>query len=241
MASAALDAEVQDYSAGVFQRLNQFHIARDRLDEHQEWLAQLGDIICAHGLHQRIGISLLHKHFEISDNEFVVREFTDNVSYMRPWDVNALGSTLPYLWKAEIDDGRARYYPLEFCDYPDHLKAEARRDLEILKESPAFLTAFANKLDYLGLIEIFGLVNLRSRDGLILEHGETLLETTDEERRILTLKPAQASQVEAMNTTQTLWMYTPAPSRIGAVIAGAQCANHCAAHCLAHCVSHPTI
>jgi hypothetical protein len=238
MTSAALDAEVRDYDAGVFQRLNEFHVARNCLEENRESLAELGDLICLHGLHDRVGVSLLHKHFEIADNELVVREFAGNVSYIKPWTVDQLSSPVPYLWKAEISDRRAMYYPLEFCDYPDHLKAEARHDLEVLNGSPAFLTAFANKLADLGLSEIFGLASLRSRDGLTLEQGETLLETTDEERRILTLRPAQASEVERLGTTQTLWIYRPAPSRVGAVIAGATCAVHCAAHCQAHYTGH---
>jgi hypothetical protein len=238
MATAVLDAELRQYDAGVFQRLNEFHVARDRLEETQQSLAELGDVICLHNLHGRIGVSLLHKHFEISDDEVVVREFVQNVSYIKPWAVNHLSSPVPYLWKAEITGRRAMYYPIEFCDYPEHLQAEARHDLEILNRSPAFLTAFANKLADLGRIEIFGLVSLRSRDGLILKPGETLLETTDEEHRILTLRPAQTSEVEGLDTTQTLWIFSPAPSRVGAVIAGATCAVHCAGHCLAHYASN---
>jgi hypothetical protein len=238
MAGAALDAEVRDYDAGVFQRLNEFHVARDRFEESRESLVELGDVICLHGLHYRVGVSLLHKHFDISDNELVVREFVRNVSYIKPRKVDPLSSPVPYLWKAEISGRRVTYYPLEFCDYPDPLKAKARHDLEILIGSPAFLTAFANKLADLGLIEIFGLVSLRSRDGLTLEQGETLLETTDEERRILTLRPAQLSEIEGLDTTQTLWIYRPAPVRVGAVIAGATCAVHCAGHCFAHHTDH---
>jgi hypothetical protein len=234
MASAALGAEVRDYDASVFQGLNEFHLARDRLEESREALATLGDLICLHGLHDRLGISLLHKHFEISESELVVREFVRNVSYIKPREIDRLNSPLPYLWKAEISDGRAIYYPLEFCDYPDRLDVEARHDLEILQRSPAFLTAFANKLAELGLIEIFGLMSLRSREGLNLKLGETLLETTDEERRILTLRPAQPSEIEGLDTTQTLWIYRPAPRRVGTVITGATCAVHCAGHCLAH-------
>jgi hypothetical protein len=234
MANAALNAEVRDYDVSVFQRLNEFHLAKDYLENKRESLAELGDVICRHGLHQRVGVSLLHKHFEISDNELVVREFVRNVSYMKPWNIDQLSSPIPYLWKAQISDRRALYYPLEFCDYPQHLKAAARNDLEILNGSLAFLTAFANTLADLGLIEIFGLASLRSRDGFVLGPGETLLETTDEERRILTLKPARASEVKALDTTQTLWIYTPSPSRVGAVIGGLSCGVHCAAHCLAH-------
>jgi hypothetical protein len=234
MTSAALDAEVRDYDAGVFQRLSEFNFARDRLEERRESLDELGEIICGHGLHDRVGVSLLHKHFEISGDELVVREFVSNVSYIKPWKVDRLNSPSPYLWKAEINGERAIYYPLEFCDYPGHLQNKVRRDLEIFNGASAFLTAFANKLEDLGLIEVFGLMSLRSRDGFVLGEGETLLETTDEERRILTLRLARASEIEGLDTTQTLWMYRPAPRRIGAVIAGATCAVHCAGHCLAH-------
>jgi hypothetical protein len=234
MASAAVNAEIRDYDARVFQRLNEFHLARDYLEDKRKSLAELGDVICRHGLHQRVGVSLLHKHFEISDNEFVVREFVRNVSYIKPWNIDQLSSPVPYLWKAQISNGRALYYPLEFCEYSQYLQADARHDLEILNGSRDFLTAFANTLADLGLIEIFGLASLRSRDGIVLEPGETLLETTDEERRTLTLRPARTSEVKALDTTQTLWIYVPRPSRVGAVIGGANCSVHCAGHCLAH-------
>ena len=144
MLRAALNAEVRDYDARVFQRLNEFHLARDYLEDKRESLTELGDVICRHGLHQRVGVSLLHKHFEISENELVVREFDRNVSYIKPWNIDQLSSPVPYLWKAQISNGRALYYPLEFCDYPQHLQAGARSDLEILNGSLAFLTAFAS-------------------------------------------------------------------------------------------------
>jgi hypothetical protein len=95
MASAALNAEIRDYDARVFQRLNEFHLARDYLEDKRESLAELGDVICRHGLHQRVGVSLLHKHFEISDNELVVREFVRNLSYIKPWNIDQLSSPVP--------------------------------------------------------------------------------------------------------------------------------------------------
>lgn len=238
MAGPTLDAEFREYDAGIFQRLNEFRVARDCLESSRESLADLGDLICLYGLHKRIGVSLLHKHFDISDSELVVREFDHNVSYIKPWEIGRPNSPVPYLWKAEIRGSRALYYPLEFCDYPEDLKGEALHELENLHGSATFLSAFASKLADLGLIDVFGFVSLRSRDGLTIELDETLLETTDEERKILTLRPAQISEIEGLATTQTLWMYRPASSRVGAVIAGTGCAVHCAAHCLAHDTGH---
>ncbi|WP_214367836.1 hypothetical protein [Pseudonocardia sp. H11422] len=238
MTTAVRDAVVRDYDVGVFQRLNDFQIAKRHLDDDRDYVAELGDVICRHGLHDVVGVTLLHKHFEISDDELVVREFVDNVSYMKPWNIEELPRLLPYLWKAEVTGGRADYFPLEFCEYPAQIRSEVEQDLQRLRDSSAFLAAFAAKLDELGLGEVFGLVHLRSRDGLVLAAGETLLETTDEERRILTLRPAQASDVEGLDTTQTLWIYRPAMSRIGAVVNGPGGGVHCAAHCWTHCTGH---
>jgi hypothetical protein len=238
MTNAVSGADVRDYDVGVFQQLNDFQIARSYLEHGRDYVTELGELICHYGLHRIVGVTLLHKHFEISDDELVVREFVDNVSYMKPWKLDQLPRLLPYLWKVEITDGRAGYFPLEFCEYPSNVRSEAQRDLELLDGSTAFLTAFAQKLDELGLREVFGLAHLRSRDGLVLADGQTLLETTDEVRRILTLRPAPAAEVEGLETTQTLWIYRPAGQRVGAVISGATCGLHCVAHCWVHCTGH---
>jgi hypothetical protein len=238
MTEAVTTAAVRDYDVGVFQALNDFPIARDRLAADPESVLTLGDVICHYGLHDVVGVTLLHKHFEIADDELVVREFVDNVSYMTACDVDRLPALRPYLWKAEVDDDGAAWFPLEFCAYPDDVRGIAEDELDLLAGSTAFLAEFAARLAALDLTEIFGLAHLRSRDGLVLADGETLLETTDEENRILTLRPAQPVEVEGLDTTQTLWIYRPAVARIGAVIGGVACALHCVAHCLAHCTGH---
>ncbi|MCW2720661.1 MAG: hypothetical protein QOG20_1596 [Pseudonocardiales bacterium] len=238
MTAAVRDVAVRDYDSGVFQRLNDFSVARGYLGHSRDYVTELGDLICHHGLHEVLGVTLLHKHFEITGDEMVVREFVDGVSYMRPWDVEALPLVLPYLWKAEVDGGHADYFPLEFCAYPAGIQDEVERDLDRLRDSVGFLAAFAEALDALGLREVFGLAHLRSRDGLTLGAGETLLETTDEVNRILTLRPARAQEVEGLDTTQTLWIYRPAPSRVGAVLNRGSGGVHCAAHCQAHCTGH---
>lgn len=238
MTTAVRDVDIRDYDPGVFQGLNDFSVARDYLGHSRDYVTELGDVICHYGLHEVVGVTLLHKHFEIAGDEMVVREFVDNVSYMTPWNVTALLRVLPYLWKAQVDGGHADYFPLEFCAYPAGIQEEAHRDLERLEGSAGFLAAFAAALDELGLREIFGLAHLRSRDGLILGDGETLLETTDEANRILTLRPAQAQEVEGLDTTQTLWTYRPAGTRIGAVLNQGSGGVHCAAHCWAHCSGH---
>jgi hypothetical protein len=241
MGNVAAVAEFARYDPTVFRRLSDFHLARDELEQYRESVAELGDMICVYGLHECVAVSLLHKHFEISDEEVVVREFVDNVSYMTPWNIRQLSSALPYLWKAAITDAGVVYHPLEFCDYPDRLEVDARHGLEALSGSSAFLTAFASRLAGLGLIDVFGLASLRSRDGLTMEPGETLLETTDEDRRILTLRPVPTSELHGLDTTQTLWVFRPVPWRVGAVVAGATCAVHCAGHCLAHSTRYQSV
>lgn len=228
---------MRPYKAEVFLDLNPFHVAKRFLDAHQHSLIELGDIICRHNLHGHVGINLLHKHFNISDNELVVREFVDNdVAFMKPRSVDDITRLVPYLWKCEIANQQALYCPLEFCDYPDGLQAETRQEVQFINGSKQFLIEIAEKLEELELSDVFGLAALCSREPLSLAQEHTLLETTDEERRLLTLRSVPQAEVDEADTTQTLWIFTP--PEVVRVFTGVNCRSHCGSHCYGHPSSH---
>jgi hypothetical protein len=66
--------QVLDYDPNVFDSLPDFFVARDDLDRLQKRIASLGEIVCSHGLHDVLGIALLHKHFDIFHQERIVRK-----------------------------------------------------------------------------------------------------------------------------------------------------------------------
>jgi hypothetical protein len=230
MTITTASAALQEYDAEVFRGLSPFHAAKGSLAGQQERITELGNVICKHGLQDKVGVTLLHQHFPISADEAVVREFAGNVAYMQPRSAGDSANRVPYIWKLGFDDyGQACYYPLEFCEYPDHLLGEARRDVELIAASKGFLAEMAGKLEQLGLADVFGIADLRSKDGLTVADGQTLLETTDHELRRLTLEPVPQSAVEGIDSTQTLWGFSKPEME-----ATAWCVSHCYSHCRSH-------
>ena len=229
------DTVLRHYQAEVFQHLNPFHLAKRFIEGHQHSLIELGDVICRHNLQDHVGISLLHKHFNISDNELVVREFVNDVAYMKPRNVDDITNLVPYLWKCEIANQQALYCPLEFCEYPDRLQDETHQEVQLINGSKQFLIEIAEKLEELELTAFFGIAALCSREPFSLGQEQTLLETTDEEQRLLTLIRAPQAEVDQIDTTQTLWTFTPPRLEVVPVFTGVTCSSHCGSHCYAHC------
>ena len=84
--------------------------------------------------------------------------------------------------------------------------------------------------------ELFGIAALHATRGLVVRKGETLLENTDEKRRILSLRPVNKEVVAGADSTQTLWVfdahYVPSGGFQGASLS----THYCIAHCIAHCI-----
>jgi hypothetical protein len=223
------------YDVNVFQHLNDFFIARDVLEKHRVSITRLGDIICAHGFERHVGINLLPKHFDIDEGELVVREFeTASVARMRPRMIADCPDVIPYVWKLGVGNHGKGFYPLEFIrPFPEH-RDDATAETERIGSADGFLDGLATTLEELGLQELYGIAALESRRPFALDENSTLLETTDKENRVLTLEIAAKQRLKTLETTQTLWIFTPARQ----FITGSECIAHCISHCHGHCVRH---
>ena len=229
--------QLQDYDVQVFQQLSDFFVARDDLERHRSNITQLGDIICNYDMEQYLAVNLLHKHFEITNDELVVREFVGDTAYMKPGKIEEYNTVVPYLWK--LADGRKGkgFYPLEFIAITDsNWMNQSHSIIETINQKEDFLDSLAAKLEELGLVELFGIAALFSRKPFVLDEKTSLLETTDEANRVLTLKPAPKSEIKSTDTTQTLWIFTPPPDK--QLSPESQCVGHCISHCHNHCVNH---
>jgi hypothetical protein len=227
---------LHEYEGSVFDSLNDFPIARDELESHRERISDLGDIICRHDLQALVGVNLLHKHFDLLSGEIVLRQFDHEGAIMRPIAYSECPNAVPYLWQVANGNDGYGFYPLEFvriddCDW----REQSRQAIDRIVGSVGFLDEMAAKIKELAFSDIFGLAALFARRPFVLDAETTLLETSDEANRILTLRPAKVSQVKSMDTTKTLWVFT-APSVSSRV--GTDCASHCLSHCNNHCVGH---
>src|SRR5262245_28754326 len=108
-------ATVERYDALAFTSLNLFRTAKARLAQSRFVIRQLGDVFVKHNLHQRFGLSLLHKHFELFPDELLVRTLSvgKRVAHMFPQGRRVRAQ--PYLWRAMSGpSGGWRFYPLEY-------------------------------------------------------------------------------------------------------------------------------
>ncbi|MCI0356448.1 MAG: hypothetical protein L0099_15645 [Acidobacteria bacterium] len=197
---------VRPYHSYVYDVLNPFRAAKLLLKKNQHLLEKLGDVIVHHNLHERYGISLLHKHFELLRDEILLRGIDRNrrVAHIRP--VPRHLGTVPYLWRAQIGiGGQWHFFPLEFLEAP----SEPDRESSDLSKVDTFLADVAEALARLDLLDVFGIAtsNILS---IPLDEDEILVESTDAEKRLLTIQAEHRADLNVSELTETFWTFTPA-------------------------------
>ncbi|MER3434672.1 MAG: hypothetical protein C4288_14920 [Leptolyngbya sp. ERB_1_1] len=148
---------ITSYVPEVFDQLNSFHTAKSQLKESKAFLHQLGTVICRHNLQQKVGLALLHKHFDLVPNERLVEQTAHHTISITPVCNPDDATIAPYLWKMATDSvGEHSWFPLEFQDTleatPDSLNTA-----ETLEANQAFLQEMAVKLQELNLEDVFGI------------------------------------------------------------------------------------
>ncbi len=108
---------IKPYTAQVYDRLNLFRSAKLLLKKHQHQLVELGDVIVHHNLHERYGIALLHKHFDLMGGEMLVRRIDRHRRRAEIRPVSLKRAAAPYLWRAQFAPaGEVQVFPLEFLE-----------------------------------------------------------------------------------------------------------------------------
>jgi len=200
---------LKDYDANIFMGLSEFEISQTRLKSHNKNLQTLGSVICRHDLEDVVGISLLHKHFDISQKELLVKEFVGNEAYTKPQVLTEQQTVTPYMWKLNRDEikGGFGYYPLEFVR-PSKQAKRAQETASIVVNAKQFLNEMADTMLQLDLQEIFGIATLHNDSALSVKHDEFLSETTDYENRTLRIRPEPKNESNRAKSTETLWRFT---------------------------------
>ncbi|QFS51535.1 hypothetical protein [Nostoc sphaeroides] len=117
------------YEPSIFDGLNKFPVARQCLEKHKDALREAGAVICKHGLQQKVGLALLHKHFDLLPHERLIENIEDSKVYINPIIGVDDAAILPYLWKLNYTNvtQNSSWFPLEFqyksAAQPDDIKA----------------------------------------------------------------------------------------------------------------------
>jgi len=189
-------------------------------------------------VNERFGLSLLHKHFGLSEEEIIVRKVNVKRRIVDMSPKKNQNTAIPYLWKAAPGDRtRWQFFPLEFLGSHQRKKLTSKT----MGKLAPFFCDVAQALADLDLLDVFGIGTTNIRDIPISEH-EMIIETTDEERRRLTVKPYLRSDVKMEELTETFWLFTPDEGSNDPEAAleckGQHCNRHCNSHCRGHCTGH---
>ncbi len=132
-----MTAVLHNFSIEKFEQLPHFDEAKLELPSLDEKIQILGEVITKHNI-PHAGVALLHKHFDLNDNERLVEMSpTDHVSEIKA--SQEYESALPYLWRYD-DNG---WYPLEFTAMIDD---EFMSRTATVISNTAFLEEFATAL-----------------------------------------------------------------------------------------------
>lgn len=231
--------EVRGYNAGVFANLHEFETAKHLLSLRRDRIEELLELITNHGMSNEVGITLLHKHFPLFEDERLIRRPLKDRVEVKPERLPT-GELLPYMWTLGKADSRQSYglYPLEFIAAGKHAPAMMKSVAALYQNQP-FLFQFLEKLVELNLERVFGL-SLLPKGLFKLKRGETLVEN-DQPGRRLEITVTTKTEVQATSSTQTLWVAAPRQGQQPqwcVIHCGIHCQVHCGIHCQIHCGVH---
>ena len=191
-----------------------------------ETINKLGQVIQDFGLADSFGVALLHKHFDLREEEMVMEIIGDNVSTSRVESDYYLSSkmALPHFFRF---NRQGQMIPLEFFAYKyynplNEKSASARRDYicryNRLLQSYDFLSNFTIALLESNAIDKFGLM-IRHRDEVSsLDPKRRTVESSSDDERVLRVKPfiQQTAQERLENeqskkkgkNIQTYWTFS---------------------------------
>jgi hypothetical protein len=186
-----------------------------------------------------LGLTLLHKHFPITDSELLVRRH-DTASNQITGSVVPIAGTsdlVDYIWRYVGDETLPRLTPIEFLAADSDL-SYFRLAARLVRASSSFHTELFGVLHRAALLDKFGLSLLPDRLFSVTS-GETLVENTVESTRTLKIHKVAVGSFNKANSTKTLWNFPKGTSGMKPqIICISHCGSHCKVHCAIHCASH---
>lgn len=214
-------ATSQSKTPHLFNNLPLFQDAKKEIESLRPSLAILGDIICKNGLEQEIGINLLHRHFELSSHEALVKTIHDEYAVISPTKIDA--SLTPYIFRAQNDG----FAPTEFISEGSHFYKDVKSKQALLKNCGELQDALIS----LGVSEKLGIF-IRHQQFDEANGSAWVEDSTGDRELMITKKPVDKNF--ASTTTETNWYFVKqnqqTSSQVG-VVCGICCVIHCGVHC----------
>ncbi len=193
------------YSSAVYSKLTSSDDMHGVAEAHIPELLALGQVICDHNLQKCIGVTLAHRHHNLSESERLVWSIMKLEWLAKPVQVPDR-DLAPINWKVEGHEGStSAWYSLEFCPRDKKYSPESEQALQVA-ESQKFLDEFRGLVINLKVQDIFGLGLLQSRR-TFNRSGMTMFERSDLSKRITKAWLVPEQMVGDFSSGVTLWNF----------------------------------
>ena len=218
------------YSVQNFNSIVHFDNVRERSDWLHENASIFGSVICKHGLHDVFGVGLVHKHFDLNPEEYLVRNYTTTRFSVSLGSISSSDKLIPYMWRFDDQEYPAKLIPLEFVQMTPRALALNNAHRAHYERRGTFFDEFYDLVKQHNAFATVALVDLFQRDLFDMRKNESLYESTFERSRYITLEVGASNgfhQESHQKSVRTGWWFTPSQADLVNVL----CMSHCYAHC----------
>ena len=197
--------KLQSYHPQAYSKLPDFFQAKQMLLHCETQIKELGEILKKHNLSKYFGVSLLHKHFNLYQDEILSRKIENNIMTVSP--IQNTNQKVGYIWAYSKIESNDPYglYPVEFIS--DCSTTPFTMDANILLcQSSDFVRDYFYALSCFGLCEYLGL-GIIPKNLFQMNDSDTIMESDNLKQRKLILNVVPVKSLEGIDSTQTLWSF----------------------------------
>ena len=170
------------------------------------YIKKLGAVIVEYGFSENFGVALLHKHFNLYNDELLLRSVSVNRMEVAPSNKGE-SEVIGYMWafaKTHINYSFC-LYPVEFL-HEQSAPKWAQDAIYTMTKNSEFLLKYFDTLARMGLSNYFG-IGLIPRRLFDMEDADTLMESDNLLQRRLYIDVVPQKNLEGIDATQTLWIF----------------------------------
>lgn len=213
----------RDFNLPAYQALPIVQIAQNNSKLRASVLEDIAHLLRRYHLQNQFGISILHKHFDITTDEALVRRLNgDNIriNVERP-----CGDLVACHWKADPTSSDDSFVPLEFLDRNSFTQQEIEMsELFASEECSNFRREFFETVIAASAANDIGLMTLHANSALSVDlSNTTLLEESYDNSRLSVVRTAPRSASKNGDYFQALWVADPADGTSSEL----SCSYHC--------------
>lgn len=174
-----------------------------------EALDRLNLIFQKYSIQDLAGITLMHRHYDLSEDEVLVEELIGGVSTTTPKLKTATLQILPHSWKFAFSTTGISLTPVEFVDVSEPTtRSDLNTKISSVLTNQAFLVELYHALAELKLIDVLGLTILHRNDLTTVELPMLTEASTDSHAgRCSVLRPVTEEEGMDGDAVPTTWRF----------------------------------